>query len=39
MAGLALLFTCVSRASMNGYVIKLERHLLVDSNSELVVVR
>ena len=37
--GLALLFTCVSRVSINGYIVKLERYSLVNSSSELVVVK
>jgi hypothetical protein len=34
-----LLFTYISRISINGYIIKLEYHLLINSSSELVVVR
>ena len=34
-----LLFTYILHISINGHVIKLERYLLVNSSSELVVVK
>ena len=39
IVGLALLFTCTSRISINNHVIKLEHYLLVNSSSELVVIK
>jgi hypothetical protein len=39
IVGLILLFTYVLRISINGYIIKLKRYLLVNSSSKLVIIR